>query len=165
MQEIWKDIRGYEKLYQVSNLGRVKSYPRQGTKGKIIKQWEDKDGYLRVYLRKDGKTKTKTVHRLVANAFLKNPNNLSQINHKREFEKWNNCVSNLEWCTPKYNVNYGTRNERTSKKVMCIETGTIYYSTREAERKTNIYHNQISKCCLGRNKFETAGGYHWKYVS
>lgn len=108
-KEIWKDIEGYEGLYQVSNFGRIKSLKDNhgNTREKILKLWKEKDGYLQVFLCKNGKGKTCTVHRLVANAFIENPNNLPMINHKDE-NKTNNCVENLEWCDAKYNNNYGT---------------------------------------------------------
>lgn len=121
MTEIWKDIAGYEGLYQVSNLGSVKSIDRkvfgkehlfvQFKKGKIKKAHLSGKGYLKVVLYKENKPKRCYVHRLVAETFLNNPNNLPQVNHKDE-NKLNNNVSNLEWCTNKYNCNYGTKNER-----------------------------------------------------
>ena len=111
----WKDIPGYEGLYQVSNIGEVKSlnYKRTG-KSHLLKQAKDRDGYFKVILVKDKKHKNKSVHRLVAETFLDNPGNLPQVNHKDE-NPGNNLVTNLEWCTAKYNVNYGTRNERAGK--------------------------------------------------
>lgn len=114
MIEIWKDILGYEGLYQVSNLGNVRSlnYRRSG-KTKLLKQGTD-NGYKRVELSKNGKKKKYWVHRLVAIAFISNPNNYKEVNHKDE-DKSNNNVNNLEWCTREYNNNYGTRNKRTSE--------------------------------------------------
>ena len=120
MEEIWKDIKGYEGLYQVSNLGRVKSLGRwvykeyrgkrwQGEK--ILKQIKNKFGYLRVYLYKNRKAKCYAIHRLVAQVFIPNPYNLPQVNHKDE-DKSNNRVDNLEWCTSFYNNEYGTRKKR-----------------------------------------------------
>lgn len=175
--ELWKDIPNYEGLYQISNYGRIKSLKRQGTKGKIITSFEGKDGYLMIHLIQNGKNKTFAIHRLVGMAFINKYSykstfnedrsliNLDDlvINHKDE-DKTNNNAENLEWCTVKYNNTYGTKIERISKKVKCIETGIIYNSSREAERQTGIYHNQISKCCLKRKKFNTAGGYHWCYA-
>lgn len=114
MIEIWKDILGYEGLYQVSNLGNVRSlnYRRSG-KTKLLKQGTD-NGYKRVELSKNGKKKKYWVHRLVAISFISNPNNYKEVNHKDE-DKSNNNVNNLEWCTREYNNNYGTRNKRTSE--------------------------------------------------
>ena len=122
--EIWKDIKGYEGLYQISNKGRVKSLRRAirvaeklggfRVKGeRILLHDVGKFGYHRVHLLKNHKGKHLLVHRLVADAFIDNPMNLPQINHKDE-NKGNNVVSNLEWCTAKYNSNYGDRTERTA---------------------------------------------------
>ena len=115
--EIWRDIKGYEGLYQVSNLGRVKSLERY-VKGKdglrLVKEIIMSisvcrtNGYFKVILHKDGKQKRYQVHRLVAEAFIPNPDNLPIVNHKDE-NKINNCVWNLEWCTYSYNLTYGNR--------------------------------------------------------
>ena len=118
--EIWKPVVGYENLYEVSNYGRVRSLDRvdcagRKRKGKELKQRSDKDGYKRAGLSKNGTSKPLLVHRLVAIAFISNPQNKPQINHKDE-NKANNCVWNLEWCDQAYNNNYGTRNERATKK-------------------------------------------------
>lgn len=121
MEEIWKDIEGYEGWYQVSNLGRVRSveryvnYKKTGLsfrKSRILKLKSDYYGYRSVNLSVNCKVKTYKVHRLVAQAFIPNPNNLPCINHKDE-NKSNNFVSNLEWCSIAYNNTYGTRIERT----------------------------------------------------
>ena len=114
-QEIWKDIPEYEGLYQVSNMGRVKSlkYNRSG-KEKILKFGKTKNGYLYVNLYKDGKVKHYDIHRLVASTFIPNPDNLSEVNHKDE-NKENNHVDNLEFCNHTYNINYGTCKKRISK--------------------------------------------------
>lgn len=147
MEEIWKDIAGYEGLYQVSNLGRVKSldrtvqYFRNGKletkifKSKIMKQNYTSAGYLMIYLRKDGKDKYNAVHRLVAQAFIPNPNNLPCVNHKDEV-KDNNSVNNLEWCTHIYNCNYGTAIERMRKKV----TGRPKNWSEEGKKRLSELH-------------------------
>lgn len=125
------------------------------------------NGYKYVNLCKNNKIKTFRIHRLVAEMFIKNPNGLTQINHKDE-NKLNNRVDNLEWCTPKYNVNYGIRNNKAMLSrgipVKCIETSLIYPSAREASRQTGIYQSSISRCCNNVYGFKTAGGYHWEYV-
>lgn len=110
--EVWRDIKGYENIYQVSNLGNVKSlsYNKTG-KEQLLKQFKDKYGYLQVHLCKNKIHKKYLVHRLVALAFLPNPNNFPCINHKDENPS-NNKVDNIEWCTYSYNINYGTRNKR-----------------------------------------------------
>ena len=116
MDEIWKDKKNYEGHYQVSNFGRVKSI--KFGKEKILKQ-SIRHGYYCVVLSKNGILKNYFVHRLVAEAFIDNPDNLPQVNHKDEC-KTNNIVSNLEWCDRKYNINYGTRTEKCSKKCINI---------------------------------------------
>ncbi|EFD87523.1 NUMOD4 domain-containing protein [Oenococcus oeni] len=122
--EIWRDIKGYEGLYQVSNLGRVKSLGRIDNLGRhwkqrILRGGLDKDGYLITILRKNIKSECFKVHRLVAQAFLQNYENLPQINHIDE-NKENNRVENLEWCTAKYNSNFGTRKERYGTRDIAI---------------------------------------------
>lgn len=165
--EIWRDIEKYEGLYQVSNQGRVKSL--KFGKEKILKSGKDKDGYLKVDLCKDGKKKTCQVHRLVAQAFIDNPSNLEQVNHKDE-DKTNNNVSNLEWCSAKYNMNYGTHNERVAKALSkqvnqySLDDKLIatYPSTMEVERQLGYSNKNISKCCLG--KYKQAYKYKWRYA-
>lgn len=115
MEEVWKDIPGYEGLYQVSNTGEVKSLNYRGSgETKLLKQSTNKKGYKRVVLCKNRKKKNHSVHRLVAITFIPNPDNLPIVNHIDEC-KSNNMVSNLEWCTLVYNNAYGTRNERISE--------------------------------------------------
>jgi len=184
MEEIWKDIKGYEGLYQVSNLGRVKSFDRymknkHGTytlkKGRILKNSILKStGYLRVSLSHEGKFISKQVHRLVAEAFIPNPNNYPIINHKDE-NILNPRADNLEWCTYKYNNNYGNTaikksithkiNQKNSKKVYQYDLyGNFikeWKSTREVARFFNIDNNTISRCC--RNLKKSALGYKWQY--
>ena len=150
-------------LYQVSNYGRVKrlAYTRKiqkqtmTFKDKILKPILHKNGYLMVSLSKNNKQKIYSIHRLVAQAFIKNLKNYKYINHKDE-NKANNNVDNLEWCNNTYNLNYGTRNERASrslsKKVKCIETGLIYDSMTKVEKQLKIAHNSISKVCLRKTK-------------
>lgn len=113
MKEVWKDIQGYEGLYQISSLGRVKAFPRPipgayKNREFIKKTSHDNYGYPIVGLSKNGKSKTFTIHRLVAKAFIPNPDCLKEVNHKDE-NKDNNCEDNLEWCTTQYNLTYGHR--------------------------------------------------------
>lgn len=136
MNEIWKDIPGHEGKYQVSNLGRVRSlnYNRTG-KIKLLKQG-NVNGYKVVILYKDGKKKTYLVHRLVAIAFLLNPNNLPIINHKDENPS-NNNVNNLEWCTIAYNNTYGTARKRASEN-MKGEKNPLYGKHHSEETKKKM---------------------------
>lgn len=159
--EVWKDVAGYEGLYQVSNRGNVYSVERKNLRGRkcggrTLKTSRDKIGYLRVNLYKDGRRKNVTVHRLVANAFLPNPNNYPEINHRDE-DKTNNCVENLEWCTRKYNVNYGTRIKRMSTtnnipvKGVHEETGEEIYLKSMLEGALYGFNpKRISDVCLGK---------------
>lgn len=167
MSELWADIKGFEGLYQVSNLGNVKSLPRRGTYSTphILAVTKDQKGYLMVGLSKNSKLTTRRVHRLVAEAFIPNLDNLPEVNHLDE-NKNNNTVSNLEWCTRKYNVNYGTRTDKTQKPVIQIsksgEIIAIYESLtsiKEILKVNNI--SNISEVCKGKRK--SAYGYKWKF--
>ena len=156
MNEIWKDIDGYEGLYKVSNLGRIKSLGNdKNRKEKILKTGKNKFGYLHVILCKEGKVTTFRVQRLVANAFIPNPENKPEVNHIDE-NKENNCVWNLEWCTHQYNNEYSK-----GKKILCVETNKVYPSAMEAQRQTVVHQQSIIACCKG--KLKTTGNYHWKY--
>lgn len=173
MEEIWKDIIGYEGLYQVSNLGRVKSLAKlcghRPKKETIVKQ-NDLRGYKRVTLCKNNLLKKYQVHRLVAIAFIDNPLNKPCINHKDE-NKANNNVDNLEWVSCKENTNYGNciknslekrkpiLQEKYGQKVKCLEKGLIFNSLKEASRWCNGSWTAISACARGRIK--KAYGYTW----
>ena len=168
--EIWKDITGYEGLYQVSNLGRVKSLKyKRSNKEKIIKSYVRKLGYLAVSLYKENKFKIFSIHRLVAQAFVPNPNNLPCINHKDENPS-NNIWTNLEWCTYEYNNNYGAHNIRQantkSKPIKQISLdGTvvkIWPSALVACKENEYNRSSISFCCKGIRK--THKGYLWAYL-
>lgn len=163
--EKWLPIKGYEGLYEISDKGRVKSlYSRY--KGKsFLKQCAGSRGYLLVTLCRDGRQKTVNVHRLVAEAFLPNPNNLQCVNHKDE-NRQNNEVSNLEWCTYYHNNTFGDRLTKSAlkkgKPVICVETGKIYANGQRAQAETEINQSSIWRCCNGRQK--KAGGFHWSYI-
>jgi hypothetical protein len=176
MEEIWKDIQGFEGLYQVSNLGRVKSLDccvKNGNglrtvHGKILKPYKSSNGYLFVGLGR--KKRHASVHRLVAKAFVNNHHNMPDVNHKDE-NKSNNIYTNLEWCNHSYNALYGTCQERLRKfknvPVYMIEKGTNkiinrFDSMKIAMVKTGILKESISMACRGRCK--TAGGYIWRYA-
>ena len=162
MEEIWCPIKGYEGLYDVSDQGRVRSL--KFGKERILKQLRTPKGYLLVGLRKNRERKMCKVHRLVAQAFIPNPDNLPEVNHKDE-DKENNSVQNLEWCDRKYNVNYGTRNDRCSKPVLQFtkdgEFVKEWKSTNDVQRNLGYFHNYISNCCNGKCK--SAYNFIWKF--
>ena len=185
MSEIWKtavyDGELYEGLYKVSNLGKILSldYNHTGKPG-LMNPAEDTKGYLQVKLWKNGEYKTCSVHRLVAEAFLENPDNLPEVNHKDE-DKTNNFVflnedgsvdkekSNLEWKTHRDNMNHGTRNERIakalSKRVLQLSlSGELireWPSTRECERN-GFYSSNVAACCRGERKSHK--GFLWMFA-
>ena len=166
MSEVWKDINGYKELYQVSNWGRVKSL--KFGKERILKPGINGKGYFQVQLWKNNNSKNYVVHRLVAQAFIPNPDNLPCINHRDEC-KTNNNVENLEWCSYQYNINYGTciqrKTEKQSKTVyqysMDGEFVKEWKSLMEIERSMEFSAGSISQCCNG--KLNTAYGYVWRY--
>lgn len=167
MKEVWKDVSGYEGLYQVSNMGRVRSFPRNGSRTNqeiILRQHKNRKGYSVVCLSKLGMQKLCKVHRLVAMAFIPNIANLPQVNHKDE-NKQNNCVDNLEWCDVRYNNVYNKRMQKIaqkiSRKVKCLETNIVYNSIAEASRMTGISHSNIVYVCQGT--YKQIKGYHFKY--
>lgn len=176
--ELWKDVAGYEGLYQVSNLGHVRSlnYNKTG-KEKLLSPCVGRN-YLIVHLHKNGVSKFPRIHRLVAEAFIPNPLNLPCVNHRDE-NKLNNCVENLEWCSFSYNSNYGTAKTRWTNKntngklskpiIQYALDGSyidIYPSAAEVERQSLSRFNQhfhrgnISKCARGA--IPSAYGYLWK---
>ena len=165
INEVWRPIEGFEGLYEVSNLGRVKSVERidsnnHPVKERILKPDKHNNGYLYVALWKDGRKKNYAVHRLVSKAFIPNPNNLPEVNHINEI-KTDNRVSNLEWMTTKQNTRYSnavavnqfTLDGKFIRRWDCI---------RDIEYSLGFQHGHISKCCKG--KLKSAYGFLWKYV-
>lgn len=191
--EIWRDIPGYEGLYQVSNLGRVRSLDRyvkqnhgskQLKRGKIIQPIKDCKGYLRLKLCINNTSKRISIHRLVAQVFIPNLDNKPQVNHI-DGDKTNNRVDNLEWVTNQENVKHAwstglaqitdearkkmSKNNTNKKQVMCMNTKEIFNSIIEASKKYKINSSHISECCKGKRK---SAGKHpvtkekmiWEYV-
>lgn len=186
-KEQWKNIEGYEGLYQVSNYGRVRSLDRyvkhskggqKLLKGKEVKTRINKTtGYIEVGLSKDGKQTYHTIHRLIARAFIPNPNNLPVINHI-DGCKINNSIDNLEWCTQQYNIQHSfntglSKNNMTQeisslgnkahrRKVRCIEDDIIFDSVKDAANYCGVDSARITVVCKGRRK--TVKGKHFEYV-
>lgn len=179
--EVWKSIPGFDGVYDASNIGRIRSIDRYITqtngiirfqKGIVLKQRTDKDGYLNVELNKNNSRKFCRVNRLIALTFIPNddPKNKTQVNHKNEFDKNDNSVSNLEWCTVRENNVYGTRIIRMaraqskcvyqySKKLEFIKK---WDSLMQVEQQLGFNHSNISACCNGKRK--THKGYIWSYT-
>lgn len=156
----FKDVVGYEGLYRVREDGQVWSIKR----GHFIAQRYDKDGYLRCNLSKDGKFKTKYIHRIVAEAFVPNPEGKPTVNHIDE-DKENNHWTNLNWMTQAENTLYGTRTERAAatkcKPVRCVETGETYESLKAATAAVDCASGCI---CSAIKRNGICKGYHWEYA-
>ena len=179
--EIWKPIKGFENIYEVSNLGRVESlarsikamygkathYSEQKVKERILKPSFSTYGYAYVTLSKNGKSKTTLVHRLVAEAFLDNPDNLPCVNHKDENPR-NDTVENLEWCTYTYNNTYKNihlRRKKTNRRIIQYDLDMHelkrWDSIIEAAKFYNIETTNISSCCTGKRNH--CAGFKWRY--
>lgn len=170
MEEEWRDVVGYEGLYQVSNLGRIKSFQYGNSHNiKIMNKHFVRGGYVSAQLWKSGTSKCIGIHRLVAQAFLENPNNFEQVNHKDENPS-NNCVDNLEWCSVSYNINYGNRNKKVaqhfSKEVIQFSLNgkeVNRYESASATKKFGFITSSVIRCCNG--KLKQHHGYVWRYAS
>lgn len=175
MKEMWRPIKGYEGKYEISSLGRVRSITGWKYVGNDIYQPEGimmkqgvNRGYYKVDLCKHGKHYTYKVHRLVAEAFIPNPHHHKQVNHKDE-NRLNNHVTNLEWCTQEYNLEYGTRVERTAKKLsrrvgqytLDGKLVKVWQSTHDAGRH-GYHQGHVWACCRGKAK--THAGYRWRFI-
>jgi len=173
--EIWKDIKNYEGLYQVSNWGRVKSLGNgksNNSKERVIQPIKSKYGYLQVGLHKNGKMKTFKVHRLVATAFLENQENKPEVNHIDE-DKTNNSVENLEWVWHRDNCNHGTHNERVAKALTNgKQSKLVLQFTLDGEfvrewssiaecGRNGFYSSAVCNCCQGKKP--QYKGFTWKY--
>lgn len=165
--EEWKNIKRFEGLYQISNMGNVRSLNYKRTH--IIKNMRlrlNTNRYLSVILRNNNKSYPLMIHRIVAESFIPNPNNYKEVNHKDE-DKTNNRTDNLEWCTSKYNANYGTRNIRVALKESKpvkgtnINTGEKIFFKSMAEATRNGFRH-VSECCS--NKVKQDKGYKWEII-
>lgn len=190
--EVWKDIEGYEGLYQVSTLGNIRSFHNhRGVKVRILRPKRCPGGYLQVALAKDKVISYKLIHRLVAHAFIDNPFGYEQVNHKDE-DKTNNRADNLEWCTAKYNSNYGTGSKRMSESKKGYRQSMAEIEARRSRmvewHKNNQHPMQKKVMCIEtgevfdslksaedfihakgvwnviHGKRKTCGGYHWRYA-
>lgn len=177
-EEIWKDIKGYEGFYQVSNLGKVRSFPRRGTYKTIyiLKPRKTHKGYLQVILTKNNKPKSFSIHRLVAKTFISNLNNYPQVNHI-DGNKLNNCVDNLEWCTNEHNMKEACRlglrdhiykKGKENPRSVVINQYNFqgkfikkWYCVRDIERELNFDNRNI--CACARHKKKSAYGFIWRY--
>lgn len=173
MIEIWRDVSGYEGLYLVSNLGRMRSMARvglgkPGVKPHFIFGRKDKDGYMVVSLRRAGQIKNFRIHRLVASTFIPNPSNLPMVNHKNG-DKNDNSVLNLEWCNAHENNLHAKRVLGVKSNVRRVamlnlegEFLRYYDSIAEAGRAVGVSATAIRQCCDGDTA--KSGGYRWKFA-
>lgn len=175
--EIWKELKGYEGLYEISNFGKVRSIERIDDRGRKLKSKTlatrtNNMGYEYISLNSSGIRKTYRLHRLVAMTFIENPNKFSEVNHKDE-NKLNNKADNLEWCSRIYNANYGTLKARSvekrkgkGKKVIQYTIDGIllkeFNTLLEASKSVSGKATNISACCKG--KYKTSYGYKWKFA-
>lgn len=172
MNEVWKDIKGFENLYQVSNTGKVRTLIHN----KIMKP-DVYNGYERVTLYSPFRKRRSFVHRLVAEAFVPNPENKPIIDHI-DTNPFNNNADNIKWCSQKENINNpislnkrhkphskewneNIRKGQEKKPIFCVELGIVFNGQTDAQRKLGIFQTNIGKVLLGKRK--TAGGYHWQY--
>ena len=163
--EVWKDIAGYEGLYQVSNFGRIKSFYT----GRIMRLAPAKNGYLVVNLTKSGKQKVYSVHRLVAGTFLAPDSHKTFVNHKNG-NKHDNRLDNLEWCTKSENAVhslYKLKNHHGAvftRSVRCVETDEVFPSSVAAAKGDATLARYIRASAAHRKYYETADGRHWEWA-
>ena len=162
-EKTFRPVVGFETFYMVSNDGEVLSLRTGKLRKPVI---NSRNGYLTLVLSGDHTKKTKSIHRLVAEAFVDNPNGYGLVNHKDE-NKLNNSADNLEWCTKEYNNTYNGKTQRCCKGVVQIDPQTkqqtIWHSARKAHEAGIAHYKNISACCRGKRKL--AGGYEWRFTA
>ena len=162
MIEVWKNIKDYENLYAISNYGKIRSC----ISNKVLKPVKMNTGYYRISLCKNKNKREFYIHRLVAQHFLNNNKNLTEVNHI-DGNKSNNCVTNLEWCNRKYNIEHSIKilGNKFGKRrpVQCLETNRIFSSLTEASKYYNKSTSNLCSLLKGTSKSKTYAGYHWKY--
>ena len=174
MVEQWKPVVGYEGLYEVSNMGRARSFPRKGTKGGVIGvSYDSNKHYAHIALTKHGKSRTVSLHRVVAKAWIPNPENKPQVNHM-DGDKTNNRVDNLEWVTNLENMHHALEHGLQKGYVYAIESNmrgvfqkkngeviAMYPCIKYAQFVTGVCNQNIFKVCQGKRR--SAGGYEWAF--
>lgn len=170
MEEVWKDIPGFEGYYQASTHGRIKSLgtiTKYKPTVKILKPFITPQGYARLHIGKKHDRRTWGVHRLIATTFIPNPHNKPQVNHI-DGDPSNNRVENLEWCTPHENIQHSYdklgKKPHNCHKVRCLETGEVYESAAEAGRKLGLNCISIAACCRRDKGRHQVKGTHWEWV-
>lgn len=152
-----KDIPEFNGLYAATADGRIYSYRAK----RFMKICNGNKGYKQVCIQVGHKAHMRYVHRLVATAWIPNPDNLPEVNHIDE-DKGNNDISNLEWCTKNYNLGRRTKAGRSVKPVYCVELDTVYPSITAASKELGVHTSNLIDCCKHRSR--TTKGYHWKYA-
>ena len=180
MKEIWRDIKGFEGIFRVSNYGRIMGYPRRSKDGRILRArlltgCKYSNGYLVVNLKYESLIKRVPIHRLVAETFIPNPYNLPMVNHKDE-NKTNNRVDNLEWCDAKYNTTYGTARDRMRNSLVRNKSKRIrqyslagefiqeFPSIADASNATGAKRSEICSCCKQKESSVSSKGFLWRYA-
>lgn len=160
MVYVMRDVVGWEGIYKVTSCGKIWSVRYN----RFLKPAGGKGNYQMVLLQANGKKENDYIHRIVAKAYIPNPNNWPEVNHMDEV-KDNNSVSNLEWCTKQYNLAYGNRSGKCSLKVKCVETGEVFSSLHAAGKAKKVDATNLSSLLRHGKPHHTLGGFHWEIVT